>query len=79
MSNQYAKIKTTAELDKAIKEIHAKRQKAGKGLEKDVVRFKNHYKPSNLLLGAVKQYTPFLSWSGIGLGIIRGLKKRLRK
>lgn len=79
MSNQYGKIKTTAELDKAIKEIHAKRQKAGKGLEKDVVRFKNHYKPSNLLLGAVKQYTPFLSWSGIGLGIIRGLKKRLRK
>lgn len=79
MSNQYGKIKTTAELDKAIKEIHAKRQKVGKGLEKDVVRFKNHYKPSNLLLGAVKQYTPFLSWSGIGLGIIRGLKKRLRK
>lgn len=79
MSNQYGKIKTTAELDKAIKEIHAKRQKAGKGLEKDVVRFKNHYKPSNLLLGAVRQYTPFLSWSGIGLGIIRGLKKRLRK
>ena len=79
MSNQYGKIKTTAELDKAIKEIHAKRQKAGKGLEKDVVRFKNHYKPSNLLLGAVKQYTPMLSWSGIGLGIIRGLKKRLRK
>ena len=79
MSNKYARIKTTAELDKAIKEVHAKRQKAGKGLDKDVNRLKNHYKPANLMLGAVQRFTPMLSWSGIGLGIIRGLKKRLRK
>lgn len=78
MSNKYAKIKTTAELDKAIKEVHAKRQKAGKGFEKDVNRLKNHYKPTNLMLGAVQRFSPMLSWSGIGLGIIRGLKKRLK-
>ena len=78
MSNKYAKIKTTAELDKAIQEVHAKRQKAGKGFEKDVNRLKNHYKPTNLMLGAVQRFSPMLSWSGIGLGIIRGLKKRLK-
>ena len=79
MSNQYGKIKTTAELDKAIKEVHARRKKAGKGFEKDVNRLKNHYKPANLMLGAAQRYVPMLSWSGIGLGIIRGLKKRLSK
>ena len=77
MSN-YGKIKTTAELEKAIQEVHAKRRKAGKGFEKDVNRLKNHYKPANLMLGAVQRFSPMLSWSGISLGIIRGLKKRLK-
>ena len=78
MSNKYARIKTTAELDKAIKEVHAKRQKAGKGLDKDVNRLKNHYKPANLMLSAAQRFTPMLSWSGIGLGLIRGLKRLLK-
>ena len=78
MSN-YGKIKTTAELEKAIKEIHARRRKAGKGLEKDVNRLKSHYKPANLMLGAVQRFTPYVGWSGISLGLIRGLKRLLRK
>ena len=77
MSN-YGKIKTTAELDKAIREIHARRRKVGKGLEKDVNRLKSHYKPTNLMLGAVQRFTPMLSWSGISLGLIRGLKRLLK-
>ena len=78
MSNKYATIKTTAELDKAIKEVHARREKVSKGFEKDVSRLRNRYRPANLMLGAVRRYSPYFSWAELGLGLVRGLKKRLK-
>ena len=77
MSNKYATIKTGDELEKAIKSVRAKRRKLEKGLSKDAKGVWEHYKPANLVSGFVQQYTPFLSWTGIGLALVRGLKKRI--
>ena len=77
MSNKYATIKTGDELEKAIKSVRAKRRKLEKGLSKDAKGVWEHYKPSNLVSGFVQQYTPFLSWTGIALSLVRGLRKRI--
>jgi len=79
MSNKYARIRTAAELDKAIQEVHAKRNKLGRGIDHDIHGLRDRMKPANLMLGAVSRYMPYVTWSEISLGIIRGLKKLLRK
>ena len=77
MSDKYGKIKTTAELNKAIQAVTRERKKLGKGVEKDFHGFRNHYRPANLSMGFVRQYTPWFTWTELGLGVVRGLKKRL--
>lgn len=77
MSNQYATIKTGKELEAAIKSVRARRRKLETGITADAKGVWNHYKPSNLVSGFVQQYTPLFSWTGIGLAIVRGLKKRI--
>jgi len=78
MSNKYATIKTTAELEKAIQSVHAQRKKVEKHVGKDVNRMRSGLKPTNLMLGAVRRYSPMLSWTGIALGLVRGAKKLLK-
>ena len=77
MSDKYGKIKTTAELDKAIRAITRERKKLGKGVGKDFSNFRDHYRPVNLATNFVRRYTPWFTWTELGLGVVRGLKKRL--
>ena len=77
MSDKYGKIKTTAELNKAIHAVTRERKKLGKGVEKDFSGFREHYRPVNLATNFVRQYTPWFTWTELGLGVVRGLKKRL--
>ena len=79
MSKDYGKIKTTAELDRAINDIHARRKQAGKGLDRKVKALRKRMKPANLVVSAASRYLPYLGWSEVSLGLIRGLKKRLKK
>ena len=71
----YGKIRTTDELDKAIQGVHARRRKLGKSLNHDANSLWQRYQPSHLVSGLVRQYSPFLSWTGIGLGLVRGARK----
>ena len=77
--SKYASIKTTTELDKAIQEVHAKRSKLGRGLDHEIHGIRNRMKPANLMLTAAGRYLPALGWSELSLGLVRGLKKLLRK
>ena len=77
MSDMYGKIKTTAELNKAIHAVTRERKKLGKGVEKDFSGFRNHYRPANLATNFVRQYTPWFTWTELGLGVVRSLKKKL--
>jgi hypothetical protein len=73
--NNYGKIRTSAELDKAIQSVHARQRKLGKSLGKDVNGLWQRYQPSQLVSGFMHQAAPLLSWTGIGLGLVRGVKR----
>lgn len=76
-SNKYASIQTEAELEQAILTVHEQRVKAEKGLGRDINRLWRHYQPTNLVSSFVRQYTPLFSWTGIGLAVVRGLRKMI--
>ena len=75
--NKHAKIQTSAELDAAIRQVHAAGKKLGKSLEHDLHGLRQNLKPANLATTALKQVTPYFAWSEIGLGLVRGLKRVL--
>lgn len=74
MSNKYAYIKNAAELDSAIRDVSHEQKRLGKGLDRDVRRMQQNYSPSGLF----RRYSSFVSWSGIALGLVRGLKRVIR-
>lgn len=74
-SSNYGRIRTTAELDKAIRSVHAQRSRLGKGLSRDANSLWKRYQPSNLMNTAIKQVTPSLSWVSLGLGLVRSAKR----
>lgn len=73
--NSYARIRTTADLDKAIQAVHARRSKLEDGITRDANGLWKRYQPSHLVSGLVRHYSPLLSWTGIGLGLVRGARK----
>jgi len=75
MSNKYNKIRTGEELEKAINDVRNRRKKLEKGINKDASRLWQAYQPSNLVSGFTRQFLPYLSWTGIGLGLVRGVRK----
>lgn len=77
MTNKYSQIKSTDELDKAIRKVTAERKQSGTAVEKDIRKFRNRYRPANMMLGVVRRYTPYLTWTEMGLGLVRALKKRI--
>ena len=74
MSNKYAYIKTAAELDKALRDVSHEQKQLAKDLDRDVRHLRQNYSPS----GLYHRYTSFVSWSGIALGLVRGLKRVIR-
>ena len=74
MSNKYAYIKTAAELDKALRDVSHEQKRLAKEFDRDVRHFRQSYSPS----GLYHRYTSFVSWSGIALGLVRGLKRVIR-
>jgi len=76
--NKYSSIKTTDELDSAIRGLHQARQRQQKLLKKSFHGVREYYRPVNLALNLVQRGPIGLSWTQIGLGLIRGLKKRLK-
>ena len=74
MSNKYAYIQTAAELDRAIRDVSHEQKRLGKDLGRDTRRLQQSYSPS----GLYHRYTSFVSWSGIALGLVRGLKRVIR-
>ncbi|MCR4859165.1 MAG: hypothetical protein K5910_00710 [Bacteroidales bacterium] len=77
MISKYGKIKTTAELEKAIKAVHSEQKKLGKTVEKDFHGLREQYRPANLMAGALRQVAPYFTWSEIGLGLVRGVRRLL--
>ncbi len=75
--NKYSEITTTDELDKAIHRIIADRNKCGKALRKDIREYRDRYKPVTMALGAVRRFTPYFTWTELGLGLVRSLRKRV--
>ena len=76
-NNKYARIRTTAELDLAIRNAHQARERAGRTVGQDFSRLHQNLRPSNLVSTALRQVSPYFAWSEIGLGLVRGLKHLL--
>lgn len=75
--NKYSEITTTDELDKAIRKVTADRKKCGKVVQEDLRDYRNRYRPATVALGAVRRFTPYLTWTELGLGVVRSLRKRI--
>lgn len=76
-NNKYARIQTTAELDAAIREIHAARERKGRTVEYDLRGLQNRLRPATMVSSAFQHVSPYFTWSEIGLGLVRGLKKAI--
>ncbi|MBR5076581.1 MAG: hypothetical protein IKX28_06210 [Bacteroidales bacterium] len=72
--NKYGDIKTTVQLDKAIRSATAASKKQRKSVEKRFKRFKTHYTPSHLATNLLRRGADTFSWTGVALGVVRGLK-----
>lgn len=73
--NNYARIRTTAELDVAIRDLHAAREHKGKVVGQDLDMLRNKLRPVSLVSNAFQTVVPYFTWSQLGLGVIRGLKR----
>ncbi len=78
MNSKYAHIETTDELDAAIRSAHRDRQRKQKLLKRDIHGVREYYKPVKLAMNLVQRSPIGLSWTQIGLGLIRGLRKKLK-
>ena len=74
---KYSNIHTTEELEFAIRMVQADRESLQKTLVQDLGNFREGLKPGKLVGTALKTVTPYLSWSEIGLGLVRGLKNAI--
>jgi len=74
-SSKYARIRTTEELNAAIKSVHAEQTRLGRQLEKEAHTFVEHIKPAYLVSNVLQKASPYFAWSEIGLGLVRGLKR----
>ena len=72
--NKYSKIRTAEELEFAIHVVHTERMTLQEKYLQDLGEFREGLKPGKLVGTALKTVTPYLSWSEIGLGLVRGLK-----
>ena len=76
-NNQYAKIQTAKELDAAIKRAHATSKKLGRSFEHDLHSLRDNIRPAALVSNAFQSVAPYFAWSELGLGLVRGLNKRI--
>ena len=74
-NNKYARIRTTAELDAAIREAHARRERLGASVGQDYSNLQQSLRPATLVSNALLQVAPYFSITEIGLGLVRGLKR----
>ncbi len=78
--NKHAAIRTASELEAAIARTQAARKKKGKIVERELHEWRQGWlKPVRVFSDALSYATPYFAWSGIGLGVARGLRKLLRK
>ena len=75
--NKYSKIRTAEELEFAIHVVHTERMKLQEKYVQDLGDFREGLKPGKLVGTALKTVSPYLSWSEIGLGLVRGLKNAI--
>ncbi|MBQ9660230.1 MAG: hypothetical protein IJV37_03060 [Bacteroidales bacterium] len=73
--NNYSQIRTMADLDKAINQVRSRRLKSERSIKKDATTLWRHNQPSHLISGFFYKYSPYLSWTGIGLALVRGAKR----
>lgn len=74
---KYSKIRTAQELEFAIHTIQTERKTLQETLVQDLGNFREGLKPGKLVGTALKTVSPYLSWTEIGLGLVRGLKNAI--
>lgn len=73
--NKFARIQTAKELDEAIKSIKSDQKLISEDVGRELRFKREQFQPANLAISAIQHFAPDLSWTDLGLGLVRGLKK----
>lgn len=75
--SKYHDIKTADELQAAIREVRGELKRKGKSVENKYDSLRNHYSPSNLVMGFLRRNSDYFNWADMSLHAVRFLKAKV--